>query len=385
MAQPTQERLASQLESPERTSGNVGQAGSGTQPERGPNFQDHEDDHTHHVGMKTYLTIFTLLIVLLLVTVGAWYIDQHVHSLGQFSTPIAMAIAAAKAVVIVLFFMHVKFSSRLVQIFSCTGIAFISIMFLLTFNDYGTRPWLPNAGIYTVSSAQNSMGNNGNNNDVTGEIVRSSSVGSAPNSYSTPADNMTASAMNAPGNASEVGIDGARDRGSVAQGVVNGGSQPAQPGGGTRGATSMSGAMRDPNSVVNEYGASASNLSSGAHGGMSATTGVQQSGAMGASGMAAGRDNTALSGSTQSEGPIVGGAANNVYGSSVQSQGIEQKRVAPAMKSVPNANPVVKPNSAAERPIANSSSPTGTTAINPATQPSSNQSPATQPVAPATR
>ncbi len=319
--------------------------------------------------MKTYLSIFTLLIVLLLVTVGAWYIDQHVRSLGHFSTPIAMAIAVAKAVVIVLFFMHVKFSSRLVQIFSCTGIAFISILFLLCFNDYGTRPWLPMAGIYTISSAQNSMGNNGDNNGKSGLIVRSSSIGSAPNSYSTPADNMTTSAMNAPGNASEVGIDGARDHGGNVQGVVNGGAQPAQPGGGTRGATSMSGAMQDPNSTVNEYSSSASNTGTGAHGGTSATTGVQQSGALGASGMAAGRDNTALSGSTQSEGPIIGGAANNVYGSSVQSQGIEPKRVAPAMKAVPSGNPVVKPSSGAERPMAGSAQPANTSGAKGTLQP----------------
>jgi cytochrome c oxidase subunit 4 len=384
MAQPTQERLASQLENPERTSGNVGEAGSGTQSENGPQFQDHEDDHTHHVAMKTYYIIFSLLMVLLFITVGAWYIDQHVFSLGHFSTPIAMAIAVAKAAAIVLFFMHVKFASRLVQIFSCTGIAFVAIMFLLTFNDYGTRPWLPNAGIYTISSAQNSMGNNGDNNGMSGEIIRSSSVGAAPNSNSTPADNMVGSAANAPGNASEVGVDGARDRGSSVQGVVNGGAQPPQPGGGTRGATSMSGALNDPNSAVNQNGAGDSNTN-GSQSGTSATSGVQKSGALGASGMAAGRDNTALSGSTQSEGPIVGGAANNVYGSSVQSQGIEPKRVAPAVKSVQGSNPVVRPGSAAERPIANGSASAGTsTAANPRT-PGANPAQPAQPVAPATR
>ncbi len=384
MAQPTQERLVSQLENPERTSGNVGQAGSGTEPEGGPNFQDHEDDHTHHVGMKTYYIIFTLLMVLLMVTVGAWYFDQHVHPLGKFSTPIAMAIAVAKAAAIVMFFMHVKFSSRLVQIFSCTGIAFVAIMFLLTFNDYGTRPWLPNAGIYTVSSAQNSMGNNGNNNDMNGQIVRSSSVGAAPNSQTTPADNMVGNATNAPGNASQVGVDGARDRGSSVQGVVNGGAQPPRPGGGTRGATSMNGALRDPNSVVNQYGGVASNTN-GSQSGTSATSGVQKSGALGASGMAAGRDNTALSGSTQSEGPIVGGAANNVYGSSVQSQGIEPKRVAPAIKAIRGVNPVVRPNSAAGRPIANRSGtslrPETSTPANPTTA----RATAAQPVAPVAR
>ena len=150
MAQPTEARLGAQLEHPETQQGNVGQAGSGTQPENSPHFQDHADDHTHHVPMKTYYIVFAFLIVMLFVTVGAWYVDQKVVSLGAWSNPLAMAIAISKAVAIVLIFMHVKYSSRLVQIFACTGIAFAFIMFVLTFNDYGTRHWVPMSGI-TIS------------------------------------------------------------------------------------------------------------------------------------------------------------------------------------------------------------------------------------------
>lgn len=146
MAQPTSERLGAQLERPERVEGNVGHAGSGTQPEGEPHFQDHDDDHTHHVPMATYYKVFAFLMVMLFLTVGAWYLDQHVYPLGRLSVPLALAIAVAKAVSIVLIFMHVKFSSRLVQIFACTGIAFVFIMFLLTFNDYLTRGWVPIAG-----------------------------------------------------------------------------------------------------------------------------------------------------------------------------------------------------------------------------------------------
>jgi cytochrome c oxidase subunit 4 len=146
MAQPTPERLTKQLEHPERVAGNVGHAGSGTEPENGPHDEDHGDDHTHHVPMSSYYMVFGLLMVLLFITVGAWYVDQHLFSLGRFSTPVAMAIAVAKAAAIVLIFMHVKFSSRLVQIFACTGIIFVGVMFLLTFNDYGTRGWTPIPG-----------------------------------------------------------------------------------------------------------------------------------------------------------------------------------------------------------------------------------------------
>lgn len=127
-------------------SGNVGHAGGGTQPERGPLDEDHGDDHTHHVSMGTYYSVFAALMILLFITVGAWYIDQHVVSLGRASVPLALAIAVAKATAIVLFFMHVKFSSRLVQIFACAGIVFVGILFMLTMNDFLTRGWAPLAG-----------------------------------------------------------------------------------------------------------------------------------------------------------------------------------------------------------------------------------------------
>ena len=146
MAQPTPERLTRQVEQPETTPGNVGQAGSGTEPERGPLHEDHDDDHTHHVPLTSYYKVFAFLMVMLMVTVGAWYVDQHVYALGALSVPIALLIAFAKAAAIVLIFMHVKFSSKLVQIFACTGLVFVAIMFMLTFNDYMTRGWTPAAG-----------------------------------------------------------------------------------------------------------------------------------------------------------------------------------------------------------------------------------------------
>lgn len=147
MSKPTQERLAAQLERPEVTSGNVGHAGSGTQPENAPHMEDHGDDHTHHVPMSAYYAVFGFLMFMLLITVGAWWVDQFMFSLGPWSVIVALAIAFAKAGAIVLIFMHVKYSSRLVQIFACTGLVFAAILFVLTFNDYGTRHWIPDPGI----------------------------------------------------------------------------------------------------------------------------------------------------------------------------------------------------------------------------------------------
>ncbi len=141
MAQPSEARLTRQLEHPETTPGNVGEAGGGTQSENAPHDEDHGDDHTHHVPLSTYYKVFAFLMVMLLITVRASYVN-----VGVWNTPIAVAIAFSKAIAIVLFFMHVKYSSKLVQIFACVGIAFVSIMFMLTMNDYLTRGWTPLAG-----------------------------------------------------------------------------------------------------------------------------------------------------------------------------------------------------------------------------------------------
>lgn len=143
MSKPTEERLHAQLENPKAVAGNVGHGGS--QPENAPHGQDHGDDHTHHVPMSQYYMVFGFLMIMLFITVAAWWVDQGPLPLGRLSVWIALAIAVSKAAAIVLIFMHVKWSSRLVQIFACTGLVFAGIMFLMTFNDYGTRDWLPAA------------------------------------------------------------------------------------------------------------------------------------------------------------------------------------------------------------------------------------------------
>ena len=121
----------------------VAVSGEAIAPEHGPHHDDHEDEHTHHVSMGAYFLVFGALMVLLALTVGAYHID-----LGIINTPLAVSIAAIKAMLIVAIFMHAIFSSRLVQIAAITGFIFVGIMFVLTFNDYLTRNWLPIAGRY---------------------------------------------------------------------------------------------------------------------------------------------------------------------------------------------------------------------------------------------
>jgi cytochrome c oxidase subunit IV len=88
----------------------------------------------HIVPVSTYLKVFAALAVLLVLTVAV----AQVH-LGILNTPIAMAIGLAKAVLIVLFFMHVRYAPPLVRIFAAGGFLWLAIMFVLTFSDVLTR------------------------------------------------------------------------------------------------------------------------------------------------------------------------------------------------------------------------------------------------------
>lgn len=101
-----------------------------------------EHDAGHHIiEPKTYYVVFGVLMVLLIATLGAAAID-----LGPLNLPIAMAIAVAKAGVVMAYFMHLKFNSSLVRLFAFAGVAWLLILFHLTLNDYVSRPWLETLG-----------------------------------------------------------------------------------------------------------------------------------------------------------------------------------------------------------------------------------------------
>lgn len=92
----------------------------------------------HHViPVRTYLAVFVALLVLLIATVGAYYVD-----LGPLNIVVALTIAIIKAVLIVLYFMHVRYSSRLVWVFAGATVVWLIIMLGLTFADYISRGWL---------------------------------------------------------------------------------------------------------------------------------------------------------------------------------------------------------------------------------------------------
>lgn len=94
----------------------------------------HSEGAQATVSRKTYYLVTAALMVLLVLTFGLYYVP-----LGAFSLPVAMAVAFSKAALIVLFFMHVRYSSKLTKVVSTIGIFILSILFLLTFSDYLTR------------------------------------------------------------------------------------------------------------------------------------------------------------------------------------------------------------------------------------------------------
>jgi cytochrome c oxidase subunit 4 len=85
---------------------------------------------------KTYVAVFVALLVLTLGTYEAAKLN-----LGHWNAPIGVAIAAVKAMLVVVYFMHVRYSSWLIRIVIVTGLLWLSILIGLTMNDYVTRAW----------------------------------------------------------------------------------------------------------------------------------------------------------------------------------------------------------------------------------------------------
>ena len=92
----------------------------------------------HIVPVRIYLAIFTALLVGTALTVVAAFYDFP----WRFNTVVALTIATVKATLVVLYFMHVRYSSRLVWVIVASALFWMAILFALTFSDYLTRGWL---------------------------------------------------------------------------------------------------------------------------------------------------------------------------------------------------------------------------------------------------
>jgi len=91
----------------------------------------------HVLPLRTYYLVFLALIVLTAVTVGAAFIN-----LGPLNNVIMIGIAGFKSTLVVLFFMHVRYNTKLIPVVIFSGLFWLVILFTLTFADYFSRGWL---------------------------------------------------------------------------------------------------------------------------------------------------------------------------------------------------------------------------------------------------
>ena len=105
----------------------------------------HQPDHETYTGhaapphqapLRMYFAVFGALMILTVLTVWVSRID-----LGALNTAVAMAIAIVKALVVILWFMHVIHSPRLTWIVVICSFLWLAVLFVLTFSDYLTRAW----------------------------------------------------------------------------------------------------------------------------------------------------------------------------------------------------------------------------------------------------
>ena len=96
----------------------------------------------HVVSIKLYAAIFAALLLLTLSTTGMAFVDLG----GDLNAVVAVAIAIVKALLVILFFMHVRYSSRLTWVFVGAGFFWLLILLTLTMTDPLTRGWLSPVG-----------------------------------------------------------------------------------------------------------------------------------------------------------------------------------------------------------------------------------------------
>jgi cytochrome c oxidase subunit IV len=90
----------------------------------------------HVVSWKVYLGVFLALVALTVITV--WVAG---HDFGAFNLVVALGVAITKASLVVLYFMHARYSERLTHIVIASSLVFFAILVFLLLTDYVSRPW----------------------------------------------------------------------------------------------------------------------------------------------------------------------------------------------------------------------------------------------------
>ena len=103
------------------------------------------NSHDQGDPLRSYIIVFATLMVLLMLTVGAYLFNfekirfgDH-GNLGWVNTAIALLIASVKALIVGLYFMHLRHSTRLTWVVAAAGVVFLCIMVLFTFADFQSR------------------------------------------------------------------------------------------------------------------------------------------------------------------------------------------------------------------------------------------------------
>lgn len=96
----------------------------------------------HIVPTRVYYIVFLALMIGTGVTVAVAYLD-----LGFLNVAVALGIAVTKAVLVILYFMHVRYSTRLTWVIVSSGFFWLGILVALGLSDYLSRGWLPLPGV----------------------------------------------------------------------------------------------------------------------------------------------------------------------------------------------------------------------------------------------
>lgn len=92
----------------------------------------------HVLPLRVYFAVFTALLAGTALT--TWVAT---HDLGPWNDLVALSIAGTKATLVILYFMHVRYASRLIWIFSLAGFLWLMLFFVLILADYQTRVPVP--------------------------------------------------------------------------------------------------------------------------------------------------------------------------------------------------------------------------------------------------
>ena len=94
-------------------------------------------EHEHHPSLSVYFAVFAALMVLTGVTVWVAFIQ-----LGAVGDIVAISIASIKATLVMLFFMHLKYSEKLTWVVMIGALLWLVILLGITLSDYLSRGWL---------------------------------------------------------------------------------------------------------------------------------------------------------------------------------------------------------------------------------------------------